>query len=169
MIEPNPPSRLAALGPHSVHVRWLEGREGRIRILTNGRTQHAAPLGRRAGAARRHRRAAQQRPRDNRAEPSHPSRPLPRDRSPERKPNRACASPSGRPTTARAGDPSPLPGRTRHRPDRRTFRALAPHRPNTRQKRAPPPQRQLATRGARPSRDYRRRPGHLIDVTGEYD
>jgi DNA-binding CsgD family transcriptional regulator len=36
MIEPNPPSRLAALGLHSVHVRWLEGREGRIGILTSG-------------------------------------------------------------------------------------------------------------------------------------
>jgi DNA-binding CsgD family transcriptional regulator len=36
MIEPNPPSRLAALGLHSVHVCWLEGREGRIGILTTG-------------------------------------------------------------------------------------------------------------------------------------
>jgi len=41
MIEANPPSRLAALGLHSVQARWLEGREGRIGILTIGarRTQ----------------------------------------------------------------------------------------------------------------------------------
>lgn len=36
MIEPNPLSRLAALGLHSVQVRWLEGRDGRIGILTIG-------------------------------------------------------------------------------------------------------------------------------------
>lgn len=36
MIEANPPSRLAALGLHSVEARWLEGLEGRIGILTIG-------------------------------------------------------------------------------------------------------------------------------------
>jgi DNA-binding CsgD family transcriptional regulator len=36
MIDANPPSRLAALGLHSVQARWLEGREGRIGILTIG-------------------------------------------------------------------------------------------------------------------------------------
>jgi DNA-binding NarL/FixJ family response regulator len=36
MIEANPPSRLAAPGLHVVQAHWLEGREGRIGILTIG-------------------------------------------------------------------------------------------------------------------------------------
>jgi DNA-binding CsgD family transcriptional regulator len=41
MIEPNPLSRLTALGLHCVEVRWLEGRTGRIGIVTIGaRSKH---------------------------------------------------------------------------------------------------------------------------------
>ncbi len=41
MIEPSPPSLLAALGLHCVEVRWLEGQGGRIGILTIGaRSKH---------------------------------------------------------------------------------------------------------------------------------
>jgi DNA-binding CsgD family transcriptional regulator len=36
IVEANAPSRLAALGLHSIQARWLEGREGRIGILTTG-------------------------------------------------------------------------------------------------------------------------------------
>jgi DNA-binding CsgD family transcriptional regulator len=44
MIEANPPSRLAALGLHSVQARWLDGREGRIGILTIGARSTQRPL-----------------------------------------------------------------------------------------------------------------------------